>query len=93
MVVLKVETSCPKVSTVMLVLGATDEMTSCPKVVETNCPKVSTVMLVLRATDEMTSCPMTILPAVEGQNAEIHRRGASIRLVLVGTIQQDTVLL
>jgi hypothetical protein len=32
MLVLEVETSCPRVSTAMFVLGATDEMTSCPTV-------------------------------------------------------------
>jgi hypothetical protein len=67
LLVLAVETSCPKVSTAMLVLGATDEMTSCAKVlllvleVETSCPKVSTLMLVLGATAEMMSCPRVLV--------------------------------
>jgi hypothetical protein len=67
LLVLAVETSCPKVSTVMLVLGATDEMMSCPRVlvlvlkVKMSCSKVSTAMLVLGATVEMMSCPKVLL--------------------------------
>jgi hypothetical protein len=95
--VLEVETCCPKVSIpVMLILRVLEVATCCPKVsivpvmlilrvleVEmTSCPKVSTPLLL----QEAAGGALTILlPAVEGQNAEIHCREASIRLVLVVT--------